>query len=111
MGTIDTMGEAPCRIGNVQSFVKHQITLETAGSTQSIDTLLARIKWFENHPRRDHFHRSIIVCGTLFCGNSSATFIPVSRIMGRCTILKTRYQFDYGQDCITIAIPSVSTAM
>ena len=31
--TIDTMGEAPCKIGNVQSFIHHQITLDGVGST------------------------------------------------------------------------------
>ena len=110
-GTIDTMGEAPCRIGNVQSFIRHQITFDGVGSSSSMVTMLARIKWFENHPRRDHFYRSVIVCGTMFCAESSSTFIPVSRIMGRCTTLKTRYHFDYGQDCIMIAIPSIPTSV
>ena len=105
-GKIDTTGDAPCQIGNVQSFISHQVTFEHEGSCRSVTTLLAHIKWYEEHPRRNHFHHSIIVCGTLFCPMSNASFIPVSRIMGRCTTLKTRYQFDYGQDCITIAVPT-----
>ena len=51
-GDINTTGNAPYRVGNVQSFIRHQVTL-----------LL--IKWYEDHPRRDHFTSSIIVCGTL----------------------------------------------
>ena len=105
MGSINTLGEAPSSIGIIQSFIQHKVALETG---DAIDTLLSRIKWFENHPRRNHFHQSVIVCGTLFFADSSATYIPVARMMGRCTILKTCYQFDYGQDCVTIAIPSAS---
>ena len=108
MGSIDTLGETHTKIGIIQYFIQHRVALETGNS---IDTLLARVKWFENHPRRNHFHHSVIVCCTLFCADSSATFIPVARIMGPCTILKTRYQFDYGQDTVTIAIPSTALTL
>ena len=105
-GDIDTTGNAPYQIGNVQSFIRHQVTFENDEGCQTVTTLLAHIKWYEDHPRRDHFTSSIIVCGTLFRPMSNASFIPVSRILGHCTTLKTRYQFDYGQDCIMIVIPS-----
>ena len=52
-GDINTTGNAPYGVGNVQSFIRHQVTL------------LALIKWYEDHPRRDHFTSAIIVCGTL----------------------------------------------
>ena len=105
-GRIDTTGDAPYQIGNVQSFLCHQVTFENEGSSQSVTALLALVKWYEEHPRRNSFHRSIIVCGTLFRPMCNASFIPVARIMGRCTTCKTHYQFDYGQDRITIAVPS-----
>ena len=104
-GGIDTMGEAPCKVGLIESFIRHQINITE--STSYVNVLLARVKWFKDHPKRDHFHRSIIVCGILFQPESSSTFIPVSRILGQCTTLKTHFQFEYGNDCITIAIPSV----
>ena len=108
-GDIDTTGNAPYQIGNVQSFIRHHVTLENDEGCQTITTtLLALIKWYEDHPRRDHFTSSVIVCGTLFRPMSNASFIPVSRFLGRCTTLKTRYQFEYGQDCIIIAIPCPS---
>ena len=110
-GTIDTTGNAPFQIGNVQFFIRHQVTIEIGGSRHSVTTLLAQIMWFEEHPRRDHFHSSIVVCGTLFQAMSNSSFIPVLRIMGRCTTVQTRYRFDYGEDCVTIAIPNFHDCM
>ena len=86
-GGIDTMGEAPCKVGLMESFIRHQIKM--AESTMHTNILLARVKWFKDYPKRDNFHKSIIVCDILFQPESSSAFIPVSRIMGRCTTLKT----------------------
>ena len=73
-----------------------------ADSTMHKIILLAQVKWFKDHPRRDYFHRSVIVCDIHFQPDSSSTFIPVSRIIGRCTILKKQFNFEYGNDCVTI---------
>ena len=108
-GGIDTMGEGQCKVGLIESFIRHQIKM--ANSTKHTDTLLARVKWLKDHPKRDYFHKSVIVCGILFQPESSSTFIPVSRIMGRCTTLKTDFQFEYGVDCVTIAIPTLYTSI
>ena len=106
-GRIDTTGNAPYQVGNVKSFICHQVSFEHDEGVKTINALLAFVQWYKQHPRRNHFHHSIIVCRTLFRTISNASFIPVSRIMGRCTTLKTRYQFDFGQDCIIIAVPSI----
>ena len=106
IGNIDTLGDAPYQIGNVLSFVRHQVTVEHEGQVGCITTLLAHMKWYEEHPKRHHFHCSIVVCGTLFRTMCQASFIPVARIMGHCTTVKICYQFDYGQDYITIAVPT-----
>ena len=105
-GRIDPTGNAPYQVGNVKSFICHQVSFEHEEGVKTINTLLAFVQWYEQHPRRNHFHHSTIVCGTLFRTISNANFIPVSRIMGHCTTLTTRYQYDYGQDCIIIAVPS-----
>ena len=106
-GSIDTTGSAPYGIANVQSFFRHQVILKHEEKHHTVTTLLAHVKWFEEHPRR---HHSVVVCGTLFRAMSNANYISVSRILGRCTTLKTRYQY-YGQDCVTIAVPSIHTAI
>ena len=94
---VDVTGEALPRVGVIQSFIRHKVEQD-----ESIYCLLARVKWFEEHPRRDYFHKSIVVCSTTFSQLSCATFIPVSRIMGRCVVTQTHFLFDYGE---AIAIP------
>ena len=42
-GAIDTTGDAPCRVGIIQWFISHQITLDSVGSNSSM-TLLAKKK-------------------------------------------------------------------
>ena len=106
VSNVDTTGDAPYQIGNV-SFLRNQITLNTETGVKSVTTLLVYVKWYEEHPKRNSFHHSIIVCGTHFHTLCNASFIPVARIMGHCTTIKTRYQFDYGQDHVTIAVPSL----
>ena len=65
-GRIDTTGDAPYQIGNVQSFLRHQVSFGNKGSCQSVTALLALVKWYEEqHPRRNNFHRSIIVWNTV----------------------------------------------
>ena len=91
VSNVDTTGDAPYQIGNVVSFLCHQITLNTETGVKSVTTLLAYVKWYEKHPKQNSFHHSIIVCGTHFHTLCSASFIPVARIMGHCTTIKTRY--------------------
>lgn len=107
-GGIDTMG-GQYKVGLIESFIRHQIKM--ANSSKHTNTLLAQVKWLIDRPKRDNFHKSVIGCGILFQPESSSTFIPVSRIMGRCTTLKTDFQFEYGVDCVTIAIPTVYTSV
>ena len=79
VGNIDTTGDAPYQIGNVVSFLRHQITLDTETGVNTITTLLAYVKWYENHPKRNFFHHSIIVSGTHFQTLCNASFVPVAR--------------------------------
>ena len=57
-----------------------------------------------DHPRRDCFHPSIVVCATVFDAESPACYMPVSRIAGRCAIAPT-IGFDYGEDNVIFAVP------
>ena len=111
IGRIDTMGCGNPRVGLIKYFIRHTIKLKVDSADKKIDSLLARVKWFEEHPRRNYFYQSVVVCGKLFSGDSYATFIPVSRIMGRCTITQTSFLFDYGEDNITLAIPCIKNKL
>ena len=104
---IDSLGEAPIRIGMVSHFFTHQITLEKAsnpGPTPVCHTF-ARVKWYMDHPRRNFLHPPMIVCATTFDYDTSACFIPVCRIIGRAAIIKTEFTFDFGIDHVIIAVP------
>ena len=43
-GSVDTMGETPCKVGLIESFIHHQIKM--ADSTMHKNILLAPVKWF-----------------------------------------------------------------
>ena len=57
-GDIDTTGNTPYQIGNVQSFIRHHVTLENDEGCQTITTtLLALIKWYEEPSKTRPFHK------------------------------------------------------
>ena len=93
-------------VGIVQSFFHHKVRIENDDKK----VILARVKWFEEHPCRDFIHKSVIVCSTLYCSESCSLFIPATRILGRCTVTHCNFQFDFGEDTVTIAIPSVKNS-
>ena len=101
IGKIDTMGMGDPKIGIIQYFIRHVVKIDS----ENLTCLFAYVKWYEDHPRRNHFHKSMVICGRLFSAERCATFIPVSRILGRCTYTQTKFLFDYGKDYITLAIP------
>jgi len=49
-----------------------------------------------DHPRRDSFYPSIVVCATAFDAESPACYMAVSRI-ARCAIAPATIGFDYGE--------------
>ena len=105
---IDTQGEAPLRIAQVESFIQH--TLPETADTVSKTHILAKVQWYGDHPRRNSFHSSITLCSTVFDGESSACYIPVSRIMCRCALSSpVTMQFDYGVDNVLVAIPLIKS--
>ena len=69
--------------------------------------LLAKVRWYEDHPRKFWFKNSIVLSATLFDGESEAAFIPVSRIMSRCATIKRTLTFDYGEDSVIVCIPLI----
>ena len=71
--------------------------------------IIAKVKWYMNHPQASFIHPLIKVCATVFDGDSPASFIPVSRIGGRVAIAKSTLQFEYGEDVVIIAVPLLKT--
>ena len=106
---IDAVGDAPVRIGQVVSFINHDIVVSSETSTASCTSkshILVRVQWYGDHPRRDYIHSSVILCSTVFDNESSACFIPISRVMCRCVISSpVSLTFDYGTDRVFVAVP------
>ena len=109
---IDPSGEAPFRVGEVISHFRHTVEVfQEIVSRESfaLHHIMARVKWYMDHPQREKLHPPTLICATVFDPDSSACFIPVSRIAGRAAITKTMFMFDYGEDHIAIAVPLLKT--
>lgn len=81
------------RVGLIEYLMLH--TPNIAGMPDQAH-IVAKVKWFQDHPRKNWYGNSIVLSATLFDGDSEASFVPVSRIMSRCAILKKSILFDYG---------------
>jgi hypothetical protein len=94
--------EEDIRTGQVEYFVLHVPDITTVPKQPH---LFAKVKWFEDHPRKNWFSNSIIVSATLYDTESESSFVPVSRIMSRCAIVQQSVKFDFGEDHVNICIP------
>lgn len=94
--------EEDIRIGVIQFFILHNPIITGASDHPY---LLAKVKWYEDHPRKNWFKNSVILSTTIFSAESEASFIPVSRIMSRCATAKESITFDYGIDNVTVGLP------
>ena len=109
---IDRSGEAPLRVGQVIYYFRHTVELfqnPISRESSAIRHIIARVKWYMDHPQREKLHPPTIICAATFDPDSSACFIPVSRIAGRAAIAKTMFKFDYGEDYIAVAMPLLKT--
>ena len=92
------------RVGLVEYFISHTPSISGISDQPHI---LAKVRWFQDHPRKNILKNSIILSSTLFDTESKASFIPVSRIMSRCAIIKQTLRFDYGSDIVNVCMPLI----
>ena len=98
------------RVGIVQHFLQHTPSVkvstdERAQTTEKRQHILAKVSWFQDHPQKYLLGNGIILSATVCQTSYSATFIPISRIISRCAIVKRRLQMSYGEDLLCVAIP------
>ena len=75
-------------VGMVEYFFKHSVTT-TIGSNEKVVThVFAYAEWFEVHPRENWFHPSIIVVSTEKQIGGPSRFLPMSRILSHCALVK-----------------------
>ena len=109
---IDVTGDVPLRIGEVISFVEHEVTIgveyasdESSTSTTTNCHVLAQVKWYGDHPRQSFVHSSLVVCSSVFDAESCASFIRISEIFSRCAVFSSQeFSFDFGLDRVIFAV-------
>ena len=68
--------------------------------------ILARVNWYQDHHRKlSQISQGISLSATVFDSYTSASFIPVSRIISRCAIRDCFQGFDFGPDHVKVVIP------
>ena len=92
------------RIGIIECLISHTPKISGIPDQRHI---LAKVKWFQDHPRKNWFSNSVILSATLFEADSEASFIPVSTIMSRCVFVKQSILFDYGSDNVNVCMPLI----
>ena len=71
-----------------------------------ISNALANVTCYQDHPRKLFFRNGIIPAATITDSPSSASFMPLSRILSKCAfIINLKVKFDYGEDKVCVAIP------
>ena len=93
-----------CKVGVIEYFVSH---IPIITNIQNQEHILAKVKWYDDHPRKAWFGNSIIVSSTLHTNESEATFMPISRIMSRCARIEQMLKFDYGTDKVNVWMPLI----
>ena len=101
---VSTTVSRDVRVGLIEYFVLHLPIIDGVSNQPHI---LAKVKWYQDHPCKSWFKNSILVATTLFDADGAAAFIPVSRIMSRCATIRQTVVFDYGEDTVNVCIPLV----
>ena len=96
------------RVGLIEYFISH---IPKISNTNDQPHILAKVKWYQDHPRKNWYKNSIVLSASLFNSDSEACFIPVSRIMSRCARIKQTLLFDFGSHNVNICMPIVRRIM
>ena len=67
--------------------------------------VLASVKWYQEHPQKYYFGNGIVLSATVPENTSCSSYIPVSRILSKCSYIHTKVKFSYGEDNVCVAIP------
>ena len=105
---IDPRGEAPLRVGLVDHFLQHTLVIKPHLQPETKECklhLLARVSWLDDHPYRDKYIPKVIMSALTHVPDGCVSYIPISRIHGRCAIVETTVTLDYGDDRVILAMP------
>lgn len=93
------------RVGEVQYFLKHAVTLEGSGSTELKEHIFAYVFWKKLHPQEDWFGVSATVSTDLYELSGSGSFLPVQRIACRCAHACMNVNFPSHMENVFVVCP------
>lgn len=86
-------------------FFRHEVHIGTS-EFRCTNHAFAYVEWLSSHDKHDKYLPFTIVSCTTVDTENCSNFIPVARIAACCAIIrKMRIVFDYGEDCVTVAVP------
>lgn len=101
-----TPSKEDIRIGSVNYFLLHDAIVNIPGQEEACIThLLAEMEWFQDHPQKFHFGNGIVAGAPVSEPFSSVSFMPVSHILTQCAVVNQKFQMDYGEDSLLVALP------
>ena len=74
-------------VGTVKYFLCHSVTVKVDSVETNKSHILVCINWNEDHPQKYLLGNGIIISAKVCQSFSSASFLPVSRIMTQCAII------------------------
>ena len=92
-----------CRVGVIQYFLKHTITV--VGDPAPRSFALCYVKWKQKHPCFDFFGKSATISSTLDEVESVCSYMPAQRIAYRCTYGEMSVDFGHIRELVFVASP------
>lgn len=72
---------------------------------QRTSHVLVEVDWLARHPNKKHYGKVATVWGTTFQPSSSASFMPLQRILNLCALSKQQVTFRDLVETVNIVIP------
>ena len=88
-------------VGKVLFFIQHSVSV--CGHVYKY--VFAFVKWYKEHPQRSWYGSCAIVSSCLYYPTSPFSFIPVQRIIARCTLGTLKVQFHTSNELVCVAVP------
>jgi len=103
-GTTMTLPET-IRVGCVQYFLKHTLSVIEDGRTQHMEHIFAYVMWKKLHSCFDYFGKSAIVNEDEYDTTGPNNFIPVQRITHRCAHTRMKLNLQGFNETVYIVCP------
>lgn len=105
-GLLHIQPAASPRPGVIRQIFISTVIIKEAAKRKKITHVIARLDWLKRHPNQHHFGQDTTVWGTDYELATSASFMPVQRVMTRCVITRDQVQFKRGhREQVSVVVP------